>query len=327
VRVRPPMVRRPLIVRRPLRVRRPLSIRVLFGALLAVVMLLAAGLFSVTILQRSTASQRTAAEHQRVTGFLLSDQMRQSSNDLTEMVRLYVTTGNPRYRDYYNDILAIRAGTAPRPVNYDSSFWDRRLADPSAPVRYGKPASLPELLRQAGFAGDEFRALDASLSASNALARREETVMNAVAPIVARGVGADYPMQVEPEYSQLVDPTYFHQKGIIMAAIGRFTSLVDAHAAARETSLQHRTNTLLVLQTVMLVLLAIVLLVTLALAARLIARPLARLTSVTRRIARGDWSERAPASGVSRSRVISRRGDAPRRRRRRRTAPSRRSWP
>jgi hypothetical protein len=34
---------------------RPPSIRVLFGTLLALVMLLAAGLFSVTILQRDTA--------------------------------------------------------------------------------------------------------------------------------------------------------------------------------------------------------------------------------------------------------------------------------
>jgi signal transduction histidine kinase/DNA-binding NarL/FixJ family response regulator len=284
--------------------RRPVSIRVLFGALLAVVMLLAAGLFSVTVLQSSTASQRTAAEHQRVTGFLLSDQMRQSSNDLTEMVRLYVTTGDPRYRRYYNDILAIRAGTAPRPVDYDSSFWDRRLADPTAPVHDEPPASLTELLRRAGFAGDEFHALDTSLNASNALARLEQRVMNAVAPVVARGVGRDYPVEVASEYHQLVDANYYRQKGAIMAAIARFTSLVDAHAAARQTSLQHRTTTLLVLQTVMLMLLALMLAVTLALASRMITRPLARLTSVTRRIARGDWSQRAPAGGVSELRFL-----------------------
>ncbi|MGI9100677.1 MAG: hypothetical protein ACR2H2_19675 [Solirubrobacteraceae bacterium] len=100
--------------RRPVIASRPPSIRVLFGTLLALVMLLAAGLFSVTILQRDTATRRTDAEHQRVTSFRLSDQMRQSSNDLTRMVRLYVTTGEPRYRRYYDEILAIRRGAAPR---------------------------------------------------------------------------------------------------------------------------------------------------------------------------------------------------------------------
>ena len=57
-------------------------------------------------------------------------------------------------------------------------------------------------------------------------------------------------------------------------------------------------------QTGILVLLGITLLVTLALAARTIARPLARLTAVTRRIAGGDWSERAPAAGVAELREL-----------------------
>src|SRR5436190_7954621 len=166
---------------------RPPSIRVLFGTLLALVMLLAAGLFSVTILQRDTATQRTAAEHQRVTSFRLSDQMRQSSNDLTRMVRLYVETGERRYRRYYDEILAIRRGEAPRPSNYDSSFWDRVLADGEALIETGPPISLTELMRRAHFSRAEFTALDASLRASDHLARLEERVMDEVAPRIARG--------------------------------------------------------------------------------------------------------------------------------------------
>jgi signal transduction histidine kinase/HPt (histidine-containing phosphotransfer) domain-containing protein len=283
---------------------RPPTIRVLFGTLLAIVMLLAAGLFAVTSLQRDTATKRTAAEHERVTSFLLSDQMRQSSNDLTRMVRLYVTTGDPRYRDYYNEILAIRSGQAPRPVDYDSSFWDRVLANGNAHVRTGPPVSLPALMRQAGFSGAEFTALDASLRASNDLAELEQKVMNEVAPRIAKGVGRSYLGDVEPEYNQLVDQSYNLQKGRIMAAIDRFTTLVTNSASARETSLQAQTDRLLVSQTGILVLLGVTLLLTLALAARQIARPLARLTGVTRRITRGDWSQRAPAAGVAELREL-----------------------
>jgi signal transduction histidine kinase/HPt (histidine-containing phosphotransfer) domain-containing protein/ActR/RegA family two-component response regulator len=283
---------------------RPPSIRVLFGTLLALVMVLAAGLFAVTSLQSKTASERTAAEHQRVNSFLLSDQMRQSSNDLTRMVRLYVTTGDPRYRAYYDEILAIRSGTARRPVDYDSSFWDRVLASGTDDVPTGPPVSLPELMRENGFSGAEFTALDASLRASDDLAGLEERVMDEVAPRIAEGVGRSYLGDVEPEYSQLVNQSYNDQKGRIMAAIDRFTTLVDDDETARENALQTRTDRLLVAQTGILVLLGITLLGTLALAARQIARPLARLTGVTRRITSGDWSQRAPAAGVAELREL-----------------------
>ncbi|HWF56075.1 MAG TPA: histidine kinase dimerization/phospho-acceptor domain-containing protein, partial [Solirubrobacteraceae bacterium] len=287
--------------------RRPPSIRVLFGVLLAIVMVLAAGLFGVTLLQRQTATQRTAAEDERVTSFLDSDEMRQSSNDLTEMVRLYVSTGNVRYRRYYDEILAIRNGTAPRPVNYNSSFWDQALAQPSAPIRTGPPESLVQQMRQAGFTPGEFHALYASLRASNDLAKLELRVMDRVAKLKP---GPGFLRAAEPDYSQLVDAGYFHQKGVIMAAITRFTTLVNDHAKAREAALESRTNTLLAVQTVMLALLAITLLATLALAARLIGRPLARLTSVTRRIAGGDWSQKAPAGGVAELRRLAENFDA-----------------
>ena len=283
---------------------RPPTIRVLFGTLLALVMLLAGGLFSVTILQHDTATKRTDAEHQRVTSFRLSDQMRQSSNDLTRMVRLYVETGVRRYRDHYDAILAIRRGRAPRPRNYDSSFWDRVLADESAAIPTGPPASLTELMRRARFSDAEFTALNASLRASDRLAKLEERVMAAVAPRIARGVDRDYAGDVASQYRRLVDDAYHREKGRIMSAIERFTELVDVRTSSRAAELRARTDRLIVSQTGILILLGITLLVTLTLAARLIAHPLARLTAVTRRIAGGDWSDRAPAAGVAELREL-----------------------
>jgi hypothetical protein len=152
------------------------TIRRLFGTLLALAVTLAVALFGITVLQSGTAAERTDAEHDRVTSFALSDQMRQSSNDLTRMVRLYVTTGEARYRRHYDEILAIRRGEAPRPTDYDSSYWDRVLAGqehaPTGPAR-----SLQSLMREAGFSDAEFDALNASLAASDALARVEREVM------------------------------------------------------------------------------------------------------------------------------------------------------
>jgi signal transduction histidine kinase len=170
--------------------------------------------------------------------------MQQSSNDLTNMVRLYVATGDPQYRRYYNEILAIRAGTAPRPRDYDNTFWDRVLAQGPGFIRYGKRDSLTAQMHAAQFTPAEFAALAASLRASNGLAGVEERVMNAVAPRIRRGVGASYLAEVAPEYHQLVGRGYLVQKGVIMAAVQRFIGVVNrltakavSHAQARSSHL------------------------------------------------------------------------------------------
>jgi two-component system sensor histidine kinase EvgS len=275
------------------------SIRRLLAVLLAVVVALAVLLSIVTVLQVKTANERSRAERQRVTSFRLSDGMRQSSNDLTRMVRLYVTTGDPRYRKYYNQILDIRSGDAPRPVDYDSSFWDRVLADGDDKIRFGPPAALTELMRRAHFARDEFEALQKSLDTSNHLAELEVRTMHKVAPRIAAGVDrASYLKDIAPLYALMVDDEYHAEKRRIMAAIDRFTALVDARTARRAAALQSRTNLLLVLQTAVLFVLAAVLLTTLLVAARGIVRPLSSLADVTRRITRGDWSQRPRPQGV-----------------------------
>lgn len=279
-----------------MRVQRTPSLRGLLAALLAVVLLLAAALSTLTALQIGVATKRTRAERQRVTSFRLADQMRQSSNDLTRMVRLYVTTGDPRYRRYYDQILDIRAGRAPRPRRYDSSFWDRVLADGEARIRLGPPASLTTLMRRAHFAPAEFAALRASLRASDELAELELRVMARVGRHLAAGTyGA---ARRASAYRRMVDDHYHQEKGRIMAAIDRFTALVDARTARRAASLQARTDRLLVAQTAALVLLLGMLLGTLAVASRALVRPLLRLADVTRRITRGDWSPRARPQGV-----------------------------
>ena len=170
--------------------RRPPSLRRLLAILLGVLALLVGGLILIASLQVRGVNEQTRAENRRTTSFLVADSVRQSSNDLTNMVRLYVASGEPRYRDYYDEILAIRNGTARRPRDYDSSFWDRVLAGGRGFVRYGPPQSLVSQMRAAKFAPAEFRALQASLDASNGLAELERDVMARVARRIARGVDA-----------------------------------------------------------------------------------------------------------------------------------------
>jgi hypothetical protein len=65
------------------------------------------------------------ANEVRYQSFLLADELRQSSDDLPRMVRTYDTTSEPIYKRHYREIIDIREGTKPRPLDYQgiSGTW------------------------------------------------------------------------------------------------------------------------------------------------------------------------------------------------------------
>ena len=69
----------------------------------------------------------------RFSAHALGNELRQSSEDLTRMARAYVTSGQAIYRQYYDEIVAIRNGQAERPLNYHEIYWDLVLADNQRP--------------------------------------------------------------------------------------------------------------------------------------------------------------------------------------------------
>ena len=280
------------------------SIRRRLGALLAMLGVLVAGLLVVATLQLRASDAQAGAENQRNRSFRLADSMRQSSNDLTQMVRLYVATGDARYRAYYEEILAIRSGTAPRPTQYDSSFWDRVLAEGKGFVHYGAPRSLVDEMRAARFTEGEFNALTASLRASDNLARLELEVMDRVAGRIVRGVDSTYVADIAPEYQRLVDTSYLSEKGVIMSAIGDFvarveTRTVDAVERARSTS-----RTLSIIQIGILGAIVLVAVVAMVRASRVLLRPLGELAAATQQVTRGDYGRRVRIRGVCELEVL-----------------------
>jgi signal transduction histidine kinase/HPt (histidine-containing phosphotransfer) domain-containing protein len=275
------------------------SLRRLLALLLGTLAVLVGALIGVASLQVRGVNSQTRAENRRTTSFLVADSTRQSSNDLTNMARLYVSTGKQRFRDYYDEILAIRAGRAPRPRDYDSSFWDRVLASGKGFVRYGPPQSLTAQMRAARFAPREFRALQASLDASNGLAETERRVMQRVARRIARGVDARYFADVRSDYAQLVDDRYLESKGEIMRAIGRFTDLVAARTLREVQRAREHNHTVALAQIGVLIAIVLVGIAALVILTRIVLRPLDRLNAATRRIAGGDYRERVQLHSVS----------------------------
>ena len=105
---------------------------------------------------------------------LLADELRQSSDDLTRMMRSYIITGELRYHNYFQQILAIRNGTQPRPVGYSSVYWDYVVAG-QQPVPNGVERAVPllDLMQEAGFNATELVILKQAKLKSDQLTKTE----------------------------------------------------------------------------------------------------------------------------------------------------------
>ena len=122
----------------------------------------------------------SAAKVRRLESLRLVDQLRQTSDDLTRMARLFAVTGDGRFEEYFDRILAIRDGDAPRPLEYGEIYWDHVVATGRRPRADGEPIALEVLFQRAGFSAEEFDLLREAKQRSDRLATLEDKAINAV---------------------------------------------------------------------------------------------------------------------------------------------------
>ncbi|HHD79047.1 MAG TPA: response regulator, partial [Epsilonproteobacteria bacterium] len=159
--------------------------------------------------------------------FLLADELRQSSDDLTRLARTYVITGEKRFKDQYYEVLGIRNGIYPRPKHYNRIYWDF-LAVNSAeeiPRVTGKPIPLRTLMKKAGFTKEELALLSKSQEQSDTLVHLEEVAMHAVEGYCKDSNGS-YTRKCKPDFSlarKIMHSNEYHQsKVLIMNPINKF---------------------------------------------------------------------------------------------------------
>ena len=227
------------------------SIKKLFGiAFVALTVALAIAGFC--IVQLKLASEETAHAHtSRYASYLLADEMRQSSDDLTRLARTYVVTGDPRWEQQYLELLDIRNGTKPRPNQYEKIYWDFRAANVDPGKGTGPAISLNTLMQQAGFTEREFALLKQAEDESNALVKIETTAMNMVKGLYDDGTGK-FTVKREPNLEEarkmMHGPEYHAAKAKIVKPVDDFLVALDQRtAAAVALEESHQNNWLIAL--------------------------------------------------------------------------------
>ena len=188
----------------------------------------------------------------RYQSYLLADELRQSSDDLTRMARTYTVTGDDKYKNYFDQILAIRGGAAPRPAEYHNIYWDFVAATGMPPRVNTPPVALKELMKEADFTETEFALLRETENESNELVNLENRAMNAMEGLFEDGTGRYSRGDPDPQLARnLLHGTEYHAaKEKIMKPLEDFFEAID-HRTSGEIAVyrdkQRRVNLVLML--------------------------------------------------------------------------------
>ena len=160
---------------------------------------------------------------QRYQSYLLADELRQSSDDLTRLGRTYVITKDPAYEQQYMRILAIRNGEQNRPEGYNRIYWDFVAASgqnprPDTSLRRG----LIDLMKDAGFTDGELAKLNEAKNNSDALVSTEVAAFK----LVQQQEG-DLAVNQQKAIAMMHDKAYHQNKGRIMAPIDDFYVMME----------------------------------------------------------------------------------------------------
>lgn len=210
----------------------------LFVLIVAEIVLFISMVFvAIAFLRMQAVSQEhyREATELRYESYLLADQLRQSSDDLTRMVRSYAVSGNNQFEKYFWDILAIRNGEQERPVSYERIYWDfMTVKDPEPPFNTGDKVPLEELMKVAGFTKYEFELLRRAQANSDELVLLEEIAMNAMIGKFQDSEGR-FTVQQRPNpilaQGLLFGEQYHEAKKNIMSPINDFLEAIDIRTA------------------------------------------------------------------------------------------------
>eukprot|EP01034_Spumella_vulgaris_P034391 gene34391-42416_t len=155
----------------------------------------------------------------------LASELRQSSDELTRMARSFAATGEPVYKQHFEQILAVRDGRLPRSAKHPDIYWDLVPAGAGFTGPPGNAVPLHELIRRAGFMAQEMAVLEQARQRSDALTATELAAMRLVEQAMPGTPGSEAARTRAT--AMLHDAAYHQAKAAIMEPIRRFAVMTD----------------------------------------------------------------------------------------------------
>jgi len=163
----------------------------------------------------------------RYQSYLLADELRQTSDDLTRLARTYVVTGDYRYRQQYETILRRRDGKEAHPQMPERIYWDYLAVENTDPPRpTGKMIALTQRMRDMGFTNAEMIKLDEAKNNSDGLVFTETMAMNTI-QFNQKEKQTTKPSSTNEAISKMHDNEYHVNKLHIMKPVDNFFELLD----------------------------------------------------------------------------------------------------
>ena len=245
-----------------------------------------------------------AAQHHRQDALALAAELQQETEQLTRLVRAYTATGEPRYLLYYYDILAVREGQKPPPINFKrGSYWDdviaRRITH-AIPAE-GPKQALTELMKSLGFGDLELQAFRQVLDATAAMKLVEQKAFAATQGLFdpnTQDFVADGPLRLDYASELVHGDAYNILKADLTTAVGMLVTMIDKRTSEEVAVAGHALDRWFLLSLVCMAITIVMTVVALRVIRQRVLVPIHRLGKSADRLASGDYSTR---TGVLRS--------------------------
>ncbi len=150
-----------------------------------IIVVAVASIIGILFMLRNIQNELIEQDEVRYLSYQAADELRQASDDLTRLARLYVVSvkSEPEqakeYLREYNAILDIKAGKIPRPINYNMIFWDLAAVEGKNPRGdTDQTIALLDIMKNLNFTKEEFALLDESSNNSLELVNTEVMAFN-----------------------------------------------------------------------------------------------------------------------------------------------------
>ncbi|MGE5315416.1 MAG: methyl-accepting chemotaxis protein [Acidobacteriota bacterium] len=257
-----------------------MTIKKMFIMIYAVTALLLIGLVTTTMLMFRSQRALEEAQDNRYDSFIVANDLRTNSENLTRLARTFVVTQEPKYEQEYWQLVDISNGVKPR--------------------KDGRTVSFTQLMKELNFAQAEFDKIKESEEKSNALVATEERAMNAAKGLYADANGK-YTVKGKPDLDLARDlvhnAEYHRQRDIILQPIDEFFTMLDHRTAAAVDASQTQTQFYLYFSFALILIVMAIQVVSYFFIHRKVNLPIGRLQDAVGRVASGDLSASVVAAG------------------------------